>query len=230
MRCICFLLAWVALLTPRLFGQGVAPFRNGDVFEMRISGMPMEDAQQFAQQYTVGPDGMVNVPLIGEIKALGLTTPELERTLQKRFVAGKIFTQPTVIISLVQGVRMVTVIGGVRNPGPVAMERRSDADHRDRPMREALGDFPDLVKKSASSVMDSKIIGTFSVRDDQEGPSAQGPEAPAWRPGGRAGVISPNLLPGDQVVVEGIAVDHSPWRRGDGYFLRSSFLDPKSAS
>jgi len=181
MRRICFVLAFAALLIPRLFGQGVALFRNGDVFDMRISGMPLEDAQQFAQQYTVGPDGTVNVPLIGEIKAVGLTTTQLERTVQNRFVAGKIFTQPTVIISPVQAVRMVTVIGGVRSPGRLPW-------NGDLTLTTAIGqcggpgEFPDLRK--VRIIRDSKIIGTFSVPQINKNPA-----------------LDPKLLPGDQVVV-----------------------------
>jgi len=181
MRQISCLFVLFALLTPNLFGEGAAPFRKGDVFEMRVSGMPLEDAQQFAQQYTVGPDGTINVPLIGEIKALGLTTTELERTLQNRFVAGKIFTQPTVIISPIQGARMVTVIGGVRNPGRLPW-------NPDLTLTTAIGqsggpgEFPDL--KKVRIIRDSKIIGTFSVPQINKNPA-----------------LDPKLLPGDQVVV-----------------------------
>lgn len=176
--CLCVLFA---LLTPNLFGEGAPPFRHGDVFEMRISGMPLEDAQQFAQQYTVGPDGTINVPLIGEIKALGLTTTQLERTLQNRFVAGKIFTQPTVIISPIQGARMVTVIGGVRNPGRLPW-------NGDLTLTTAIGqsggpgDFPDL--KKVRIIREGRILGTFSYKDAQKDPARD-----------------PKLLPGDQVVV-----------------------------
>ncbi len=182
MRKISCLFLLFALLTPKLIGEAVPqPFRNGEVFEMRISGMPLEEAQQFAQQYTVGPDGTINVPLIGEIKALGLTTTQLERTLQNRFVVGKIFTQPTVIISQIQGTRMVTVIGGVKNPGRVLW-------NGDLTLTTAIGqcggpgDFPDL--KKVRIIRDSRIIGTFSIPQINKNPA-----------------LDPTLLPGDQVVV-----------------------------
>ena len=66
----------------RLCAQAVATLRTGDVFEMRLSGMPQEYAAEFSLQFTVGQDGTVNVPLIGEVKAAGLTSTQLERTIQ----------------------------------------------------------------------------------------------------------------------------------------------------
>src|SRR5258708_4366341 len=143
MRRVLCLFALFALLTPRLLGQAVATLRNGEVIEMRLSGVPLEDAQQFSQQYTVGPGGTINVPLIGEFKAAGLTAPELERALQSRFVARKIFTQPTVTINFAQGVRAVTVMGGVVNPGRVPWTV-------DLTLRSAIGACGDLDPFGAS--------------------------------------------------------------------------------
>src|SRR5204862_5211919 len=116
MRRLFYLVALFALLTPRLFGESFATLRTGDMFDMRLSGMPTEYAQEFSLQYTVGQDGTVNVPLIGEIKAAGLTATQLERTMQNRFMAEKIFTRPTVIIMVATGARYVSVSGGVKAP------------------------------------------------------------------------------------------------------------------
>ena len=114
-RVLCFIV-FLAVLAPRLYAQAVATLRPGDVFEMRLSGMPQEYASEFSLQYTVGQDGTINVPLIGEIKAVGLTSTQLERNIQTRLVADKIFTQPTVIIGIASVARYVSVSGGVRSP------------------------------------------------------------------------------------------------------------------
>ncbi len=180
MRRWLYLVTLLALLAPGLFGQVVDTFRAGDVFDMRMSGMSIEDAQPFAQQYTVGPDGTVNIPLIGEIKAIGLTGRELERTMQARFVAGKIFTQPTVIINPVQGLRMVTVTGGVKIPGRLPWTA-------DLTLSSAVGqcvpdDFSDLRK--VRIVRGSKILGVFNLLQIDKDPAKD-----------------QKLLPGDQVIV-----------------------------
>ena len=71
------LVVLLALLAPRVFGQQIATLRTGDMFDMRLSGMPAESAAEFSLQFTVGQDGTVNVPLIGEMKAVGLTATQL---------------------------------------------------------------------------------------------------------------------------------------------------------
>jgi hypothetical protein len=43
--------------------QSGAPFRVGDSFELRLSGMPPEDAAQYAQPFTIGSDGYLSFPL-----------------------------------------------------------------------------------------------------------------------------------------------------------------------
>src|ERR1043165_2535811 len=116
MRQLPCIFALLAFLAPRLCGQAIATLRSGDVLEMRLSGMPQEYANEFTLQYTVGQDGTINVPLIGEVKATGRTSTQLERAVQTRLVQDKIFTQPTVIINIAPTARFVSVSGGVRAP------------------------------------------------------------------------------------------------------------------
>jgi polysaccharide export outer membrane protein len=181
MRILLALMAVAVTLGWEVQAQVVATFRNGDVFEMRVSGVPLEDAQQFVQQYTVGPDGTVNVPLLGEIKAVGLSTPELERAIQSRLVNGKIFTKPTVIVSPVAGVRTVAVIGSVNNPGRVAwnvdLTLMTAIAERGGP-----NDFAD--RKSIRLVREAKVVGVFNLNEMTKDPAKD-----------------QKLLPGDQVLV-----------------------------
>lgn len=102
-------------------GQGVpsslsAAFRSGEVFELRMSGMPPEDAAPFAQTFTIGGDGYVNIPFAGQVRAVGLTQSQLERAIEKRLVEEQIFTHPTATINVAQGARYVTIGGQVRSP------------------------------------------------------------------------------------------------------------------
>ena len=83
---------------------------------MRLSGMPQDLAAEFAIPYTVGQDGTVNIPLIGEMKVSGLTANQVEREIQAKLISEKIFTHPTVVINIGGAVRFVSVGGGVRAP------------------------------------------------------------------------------------------------------------------
>jgi len=97
-------------------GTGAA-FRPGDTFQMRMGGMPYEDAASFPIEYTIGGDGFVNIPLGGQIRAAGLTQSQLERAIERRLVEQKIFRWPTATINVPNVSRFVTVGGAVRGPG-----------------------------------------------------------------------------------------------------------------
>src|SRR4051812_30431257 len=110
-------LAALSLMTSRAHAQAV--LRDGDVFEIVLSGMPVECANEFHLQYTVGDDGEVSIPLIGQIKAAGLSTTQFARNVERKLVSEKIFTRPTVVITPQAQSRFVTVGGGVRQSGAV---------------------------------------------------------------------------------------------------------------
>jgi protein involved in polysaccharide export with SLBB domain len=97
-------------------GQGGATFRPGDTFELRLSGMPPDDAMQFAQAFTIGGDGFLSVPLAGQIRAAGLTQSQLERAIERKLIEEQIFRFPTATINVGAQARFVTVGGAVRNP------------------------------------------------------------------------------------------------------------------
>src|ERR1700744_4601693 len=90
----------VICVAPQLRAQTIALLRPADIFEMRLSGMPAEYAADFTLQYTVSQDGTINVPLIGEMKAAGMTPTQVEREIQTKLISDKIFTHPTVLISV----------------------------------------------------------------------------------------------------------------------------------
>jgi hypothetical protein len=96
--------------------ETIAPVRPGDILEMRLGGVPAEVSQDFNSRYTVSQEGSINVPLIGQMRSVGLTPPQLEKAVQTRLIAGKLFTNPAVSIILVQNNRFVSVGGGVGPP------------------------------------------------------------------------------------------------------------------
>jgi protein involved in polysaccharide export with SLBB domain len=98
-------------------GGGNAVFRPGDSLDMRVSGIPAEDATAFPSPITIGADGMINITYAGQIHAAGLTQSQLEQVIQNRFISEKIFRWPTVAINVMSQQRAVTVGGSVRAPG-----------------------------------------------------------------------------------------------------------------
>ena len=117
MKCIliCLLALFAAALTP-LRADNV--FRNGDVFELRLSGPPEEFTREFNLVLTVD-EGSVNLPLIGRVAAVGMSSTQLASSIERRLKDAKIFTIANVNITANQGVnqRMIIVGGSVRQPG-----------------------------------------------------------------------------------------------------------------
>ena len=163
------------------FAGGVALLRVGDIFDMNLSGMPAEFAGDFKLQYTVGSEGTVNVPLIGELRAAGLTTTQFERNVEAKLVSEKIFTRPTVLIAVAQAQRYVSISGGVRQPQRLSWSS-------DLTLSSAIGNCAGLSDfgspKGIRIIREGKIFGVFNLTELQKDPSKD-----------------PKLYPGDQVLV-----------------------------
>jgi protein involved in polysaccharide export with SLBB domain len=180
MRQITLLLALLTLLTPEL--RAAEAFRAGDTFEWRLTGMPADVVQDIAQlQFTIGPEGTVNIPLIGKVKAIGLNATQLSDAIEAKFIADKIFTRPTVIINPTAVQRFVSVSGGVRAPQRLIWTA-------DMTLTSAVGnaggvsDFGNPNK--IILIREGKRLGPYSLKELGKDPSRD-----------------PKLLPGDQVNV-----------------------------
>ena len=95
--------------------QGYA-LQAGDEIQISILGDPNGDRQTI-----VAPDGMISLPLVGQVKAAGKTIPALEKELSKR-LSKNYQTPPQVTITL-SAVRegtgsQVFITGEVNKPGP----------------------------------------------------------------------------------------------------------------
>jgi polysaccharide export outer membrane protein len=53
-------------------------------------------------QYPVRPDGIISVPLVGDVKASGLTTEQLEASIAERLKANEILNDPSVTVGVFQ--------------------------------------------------------------------------------------------------------------------------------
>lgn len=169
------------LRLPSLHAQTIALLRPGDVFDLRLGGVPQEYAADFAQQYAIDQDGSVSLPLVGELKAAGLRPAQLGRSVESRLVAEHIFTHPTVLVNVVAASRYVSINGGVRMPQRLPW-------NVDVTLSSAIGDCGGLSDFGRGNkirlVRERRIVGVYRLKDIRDEPSKD-----------------PKLLPGDQVIV-----------------------------
>jgi len=187
MRQISLFLVLLCFTVPQLRAEPAVTIRPGDVFDMRVTGIPTDVAIGDGTanlQYTIGQDGIVNVPLLGKIKIAGLTSSQAEDQIQAKYVAGRIYTNPVIIISVqqVQQQRSVTVGGGVRGPGKQAWA----SDLTLGSAIDSAGGLNDFGSpKGVKLVRDGKILGIFDLKEIRKDPSKD-----------------VKLLAGDQVIVK----------------------------
>ena len=91
----------------------------GDVIRITVFQNP-----ELTQEIRVSDVGDVSYPLIGTVKALGLTTVELEALIAERLRSGGFLLDPQVSILLLQVKgNQATVLGFVRSPGRIPLEQ-----------------------------------------------------------------------------------------------------------
>ena len=88
-------------------------FQVGDRVTVTVYGEP-----NLTGVYDVNPAGFVNLPLIGNVKAVGRTSTELQREIADRYSRGKFLQEPQVTVAVVE-YRPVYIFGEVKNPGSV---------------------------------------------------------------------------------------------------------------
>jgi len=80
------------------------------------------DQADLTGRWTVEADGSFTFPLVGRIKAGGLTLKQFEAALKKSLVDGQYFRDPQVSVAVVEyASQRVFVVGEVRSPGPIAL-------------------------------------------------------------------------------------------------------------
>ncbi len=94
----------------------------GDQVSLSVIGYP-----EFTGTLAVLPDGTVNLPLIGPLRASGLTPDQLSAVLTQQMMAYLV--DPVVSVGLaVQRPVVVTVSGAVRRPGPLQLSGLSTSN------------------------------------------------------------------------------------------------------
>lgn len=104
-----------------------AQIQPGRAIQITISGVPSEEKARFDGIYPVSESGMINMPLIGQVKASGLRAEQLQSSLESRYKSAEIYLHPTiqVIDSSAKTIdeQVVHVGGQVRRTGPVPYNR-----------------------------------------------------------------------------------------------------------
>ena len=91
----------------------------GDVLNISVPGR-----SDFAMEVQTPADGIVELPLIGQVQTLGRTLVQLRENIRVRLASGGYFTNPSVNVSISSyGSRYVTVLGEVVSPGIITIDR-----------------------------------------------------------------------------------------------------------
>jgi polysaccharide export outer membrane protein len=100
--------------TPSIVGAGAAggiQLQAGDKLKVTVFG---ED--KLTGEYEIDPGGSLSLPLAGTVQAAGLTKPELERLLSKKFSSANYLKNPKVTVEILS-FRPFYVLGEVQRPG-----------------------------------------------------------------------------------------------------------------
>ena len=145
----------------------------GDVLKVVVIGQA-----QMTGDFAVDPEGMVNFPILGKIKASQHTTLELERKVTTLLADG-ILKRPQVTVSVAEyGSQRVFVTGEVQRPGRYPLKA-------DRTLLALLGDIGTLGQNVGHEVI---VVRPPASTDAANGPAAplrvtDPPEAATSNPG-----------------------------------------------
>ena len=72
--------------------------------------------QSLSQEFRIGDGGNIAVPLLGNVKAAGLTTTELGHNIEASLKSRQLLRNPSVVVEVVN-YRPISVLGEVAKPG-----------------------------------------------------------------------------------------------------------------
>ncbi|MBV9391189.1 MAG: polysaccharide export protein [Verrucomicrobia bacterium] len=96
----------------------VSALSSGDTVKISFTGAP-----ELNETQKIGPDGMISLPLIGEVNAAGKTVGVLQSELASRYKTQ--LQNSEVVVTLEARAIPVVVSGAVQKPGRVTFERPS---------------------------------------------------------------------------------------------------------
>lgn len=175
-----FLILLLTALAPAASLLAQASLRPGDVIEIRISGVPLEEIQQFNAPYTIDDAGMINLPYIGMVKASGLLPNQVQAFIENKLKTEEIYSHPTIAVQPPVGQRFVSVGGSVRAPGRI----QYSSDLTLMSAINAAGSFNDFADQKRVRLVHEGKAQVYDCRKIRKDPSTD-----------------PKVFPGDQIEV-----------------------------
>jgi protein involved in polysaccharide export with SLBB domain len=162
-----FLLYSLLFFASTAMVSGQATLRVGDPIDLKLSGVPTDEQTQVNNTYTVDANGVVNLPYINKIKAEGLTPAQLAGSIEAAYRSGRIYTNPTITITMQPTARFVNVGGSVRNPTRVPFTE----DMTLLTAINAAGGFNDFADQKRVRLLRGKDVKLYDVRQFRRDPS-----------------------------------------------------------
>jgi protein involved in polysaccharide export with SLBB domain len=94
--------------------------RPSDTIQLKIAGVPTNDARVITAEYVIDGQGYINLPNLGRIKISGLTIIAAQTVIETGYRSDDIYTRPTITIMVGTAHRWVNVGGAVKTPQRVA--------------------------------------------------------------------------------------------------------------
>ena len=120
-RLVTLSLCLLALVSPTLSAQQPGQPTDYVVGPQDLLTIAVYDQEDLSGKYPVDADGTFTFPLVGRVKAGGLTLRQLETEL-KRLLMDGFFKNPQLSVGVEQyRSQRIFIVGEVRNPGPYAL-------------------------------------------------------------------------------------------------------------
>ena len=169
-----FVLLLLLLLPVAVRAQQAVPVRLGDTIELRISGVPNEEAASVNGVYTIDDQGNINLPYIQKVKILGLLPTQIQEAIQSRYISEKIYTHPTITVQQNALPRFVNVMGEVKAPQRVAFT----ADMTLMTAINACNGFTDFANKNNIDLKRGSTVTKYRGIDIEHGKVEDPPVQP----------------------------------------------------
>ncbi|MEI8233722.1 MAG: polysaccharide biosynthesis/export family protein [Verrucomicrobiota bacterium] len=157
-----------------------AVIRLGDSIDIRFSGIPGDEIGALNSSQVVDDGGMLNIGYIGKVKVVGMDASEAQRLIESKLKSDKIFTNPTVTVTVQSGMRFVNVSGEVRSSGRLTYT----ADLTVMSAIAGAGGFNDFADKKRVKLVRGGAVQVIDTTKLSKDPS-----------------LDIKVLPGDQIVV-----------------------------
>ena len=120
MKRLCSLITLVVLIVSSTLAADDAIVHVGESFDLKISGVPADDAQLINSDYIIDGDGNLNLAYIGKIHVAEKTLSEIKHEIERAYIDRGIFPPATLTVTItVPATPGVMVTGAVNSRGSV---------------------------------------------------------------------------------------------------------------